>query len=122
MGWGKEVASESAAGQAGPGSSLAFGEQSLFPGKRCLGAMPRARSSSWPRSHKSTHVFACTRANTHRGWGVRGPSEKQKGKDPTKKAVGLRLAALGASALVLGFLVAPQTSKALHESLWPQKQ
>lgn len=51
-----------------------------------------------------------------------GPSEKQKGQGPTKKAMGFRLAPLGASVLVLGFLVAPQTSKALHESLWPQKR
>lgn len=82
--------------------------------------MPRASSSSWPRSHTSTqaHVYSCTLVHIH----IRGIIEKQKGQNPTKKAMGLRLAPLGASALVLGFLVAPQTSKALHESLWSQKR
>lgn len=65
------------------------------------------------------YTCVCMHSCRYTPW---GSSEKQKGKDPTKKAVGFRLAPLGTSALVLGFLVAPQTSKALHESLWPQKQ
>lgn len=66
-----------------------------------------------------THEYTGTCVCTYTSW---GSSEKQKGQEHTKKAVGFRLASLRASALVLGFLVAPQTSKALHESLWPQKQ
>lgn len=46
--------------------------------------------------------------------------EAGKGQGPTEKAMGLRLAPLGASVLVLRFLVAPETSKALHGELWPQ--
>lgn len=94
-----------------------------FPVNAASGLCPEQEAAAG-HAHTRVHTSLHALVQIHTGgvgWGG-GPSEKQKGKDPTKKAVGLRLAALGASALVLGFLVAPQTSKALHESLWPQKQ
>lgn len=69
-------------------------------------------------AHTRTHAHAVGFPSNGARWQGTG----QRGQGPTEKAMGLRLAPLGAPVWVLVLLVPPETAEALHESLWPQER